>query len=813
MATRVSPPDLSFFSLPSPCPSPSSSPSPQGPFDTMLVGGDEDEVTSIKSATMATRVSPPDLSFFSLPSPCPSPSSSPSPQGPFDTMLVGGDEDEVTSIKFSNDGNQILVCTLNGRIYLLDAFEGQKQQLSALSTAVSTCSTHSMARRFVSPAIVRSTGRMGESGRFNFIPVCTLNGRIYLLDAFEVHKCPPSLHVPILLPSLPCSVPPSPPSPPSLAPRLSPSHDQLHTLCVIHNTDGAPFEASLVPSLSACLHPPSSIPPSLAPPLPPTTSYTLFVSYQILTEPRWKPLSAQMQNTLYQIPVCRPLICSLLGLFLISLFHIMSLRLFTLDTMCFRSPMMAMTCTSTQLLLSALCYLPPPPSSLPPGLCSLFSSLLSGSGDGTVKAWSATTGAQVGSSSSPPSPMAVPPSSIFLFVRTHSHMQAHMRYHRRPLMAHVYTFPLPSALLPSCLCVIYRALSPLPSSYPCVSPLFLLVLPCHEKTLFFFTIGDFSEGNSRLPPLTRTLEFLVTELIFTPDSTSIFSFASALHGFLANLEELPGQRHSDASREARRVRGGGAGRDFSSHVNSSSWATVHRCCASTSSSAASRMRQRALSTHPGSHANAASAQPHRQPLLRQMRQIARLGAAKLARRVCLEASLAENTHLSYAPQSPPQSSHEPSEAVESDTDRKTSDARASLDHVDCFMRPLSHRAILSLIELCDELRELELSNPVSKISEAPGTSKAGIEQPRAKGSKTLSWLLLNETPCAIPLDAAPATVLLLGVDRLRRHGAPQSMSSPDSTKSVQAGVASATDAKTSRDRVKEEGGTLESIEE
>ncbi|CAI5501669.1 unnamed protein product [Closterium sp. Naga37s-1] len=47
-------------------------------------------------------------------------------KGPFDTMLVGGDEDEVTSIKFSNDGNQILVCTLNGRIYLLDAFEGQK---------------------------------------------------------------------------------------------------------------------------------------------------------------------------------------------------------------------------------------------------------------------------------------------------------------------------------------------------------------------------------------------------------------------------------------------------------------------------------------------------------------------------------------------------------------------------------------------------------------------------------------------------------------------------------------------------------------
>ncbi|CAI5499407.1 unnamed protein product [Closterium sp. Naga37s-1] len=63
----------------------------EGPFDTMLVGGDEDE-----------------------------------DEGPFDTMLVGGDEDEVTSIKFSNDGNQILVCTLNGRIYLLDAFEGQK---------------------------------------------------------------------------------------------------------------------------------------------------------------------------------------------------------------------------------------------------------------------------------------------------------------------------------------------------------------------------------------------------------------------------------------------------------------------------------------------------------------------------------------------------------------------------------------------------------------------------------------------------------------------------------------------------------------
>ncbi|CAI7752008.1 unnamed protein product [Closterium sp. NIES-53] len=470
-------------------------------------------------------------------------------KGPFDTMLVGGDEDEVTSIKFSNDGNQILVCTLNGRIYLLDAFEGQK----------------------------------------------------------------------------------------------------LHTLCVVPDIDGAPLEASFSPDAKY---------------------------------------------------------------------------------------------------------------------------VVSGSGDGTVKAWSATTGAQVATWGN------------------HAGVPSVVKWAPRRLM-----FATASVLL----ALWIPDLSKIP--------------PGHEKTLFFFTIGDFSEGNSRLPPLTRTLEFLVTELIFTPDSTSIFSFASALHGFLANLEELPGQRHSDASREARRVRGGGAGRDFSSHVNSSSWATVHRCCASTSSSAASRMRQRALSTHPGSHANAASAQPHRQPLLRQMRQIARLGAAKLARRVCLEASLAENTHLSYAPQSPPQSSHEPSEAVESDTDRKTSDARASLDHVDCFMRPLSHRAILSLIELCDELRELELSNPVSKISEAPGTSKAGIEQPRAKGSKTLSWLLLNETPCAIPLDAAPATVLLLGVDRLRRHGAPQSMSSPDSTKSVQAGVASATDAKTSRDRVKEEGGTLESIEE
>lgn len=47
-------------------------------------------------------------------------------KGPFDTFLVGRDEDEVTSLKFSNDGNLLLVCTLSGRIYLLDAFEGQK---------------------------------------------------------------------------------------------------------------------------------------------------------------------------------------------------------------------------------------------------------------------------------------------------------------------------------------------------------------------------------------------------------------------------------------------------------------------------------------------------------------------------------------------------------------------------------------------------------------------------------------------------------------------------------------------------------------
>lgn len=47
-------------------------------------------------------------------------------KGPFDTILVGGDAEEVTSMKFSNDGKLLLVSTLRGQAHVLDAFEGEK---------------------------------------------------------------------------------------------------------------------------------------------------------------------------------------------------------------------------------------------------------------------------------------------------------------------------------------------------------------------------------------------------------------------------------------------------------------------------------------------------------------------------------------------------------------------------------------------------------------------------------------------------------------------------------------------------------------
>ena len=53
-------------------------------------------------------------------------------QGPFDTMLVGGDEEEVTGLKFSNDGKMLMVSTMAGRIYVLDAFEGDRVSARSL---------------------------------------------------------------------------------------------------------------------------------------------------------------------------------------------------------------------------------------------------------------------------------------------------------------------------------------------------------------------------------------------------------------------------------------------------------------------------------------------------------------------------------------------------------------------------------------------------------------------------------------------------------------------------------------------------------
>eukprot|EP00270_Netrium_digitus_P009756 TRINITY_DN2988_c0_g1_i1.p1 TRINITY_DN2988_c0_g1~~TRINITY_DN2988_c0_g1_i1.p1 ORF type:complete len:409 (+),score=87.56 TRINITY_DN2988_c0_g1_i1:30-1229(+) len=45
-------------------------------------------------------------------------------KGPFDTFLVGGDNSEITSMKFSNDGKMMLLCTSGSRTYVLDAYTG-----------------------------------------------------------------------------------------------------------------------------------------------------------------------------------------------------------------------------------------------------------------------------------------------------------------------------------------------------------------------------------------------------------------------------------------------------------------------------------------------------------------------------------------------------------------------------------------------------------------------------------------------------------------------------------------------------------------
>ena len=47
-------------------------------------------------------------------------------------MLVGGDEEEVTGLKFSNDGKMLMVSTMAGRIYVLDAFEGDRVSARSL---------------------------------------------------------------------------------------------------------------------------------------------------------------------------------------------------------------------------------------------------------------------------------------------------------------------------------------------------------------------------------------------------------------------------------------------------------------------------------------------------------------------------------------------------------------------------------------------------------------------------------------------------------------------------------------------------------
>eukprot|EP00897_Mesotaenium_endlicherianum_P011025 jgi/Mesen1/9951/ME000071S09362 len=47
-------------------------------------------------------------------------------KGPFDTFLVGGDTEEVTGMKFSNDGKLMLLSTTSSRIHILDAYTGEK---------------------------------------------------------------------------------------------------------------------------------------------------------------------------------------------------------------------------------------------------------------------------------------------------------------------------------------------------------------------------------------------------------------------------------------------------------------------------------------------------------------------------------------------------------------------------------------------------------------------------------------------------------------------------------------------------------------
>uniref|UniRef100_A0A0D6R8J9 Anaphase-promoting complex subunit 4 WD40 domain-containing protein n=1 Tax=Araucaria cunninghamii TaxID=56994 RepID=A0A0D6R8J9_ARACU len=48
-------------------------------------------------------------------------------KGPFDTFLVGGDTAEVSDIKFSSDGTQMLLTTTNSHVYILDAYAGKKR--------------------------------------------------------------------------------------------------------------------------------------------------------------------------------------------------------------------------------------------------------------------------------------------------------------------------------------------------------------------------------------------------------------------------------------------------------------------------------------------------------------------------------------------------------------------------------------------------------------------------------------------------------------------------------------------------------------
>ncbi|CAM6017674.1 unnamed protein product [Sphagnum balticum] len=49
-------------------------------------------------------------------------------KGPFDTFLVGGDTAEVSGMKFSNDGKLMLLSTIKGHVYVMDAYNGRKMQ-------------------------------------------------------------------------------------------------------------------------------------------------------------------------------------------------------------------------------------------------------------------------------------------------------------------------------------------------------------------------------------------------------------------------------------------------------------------------------------------------------------------------------------------------------------------------------------------------------------------------------------------------------------------------------------------------------------